>query len=441
MAQKNVYRKRRDSGRSKPGAPVSVVVESVGARGDGMATRPGSGEVLYIPRVLPGERVTVRPAEARGDGRAALLDAVEEASPDRVEPPCPHFGRCGGCALQHMAPDALAGWKRDLVVQALARRGFAAEVLEAVTPTQGLPPGTRRRATFAVKGQGAGAVLGFNARASHAVVPVGTCLLPTEPLWALVPPLRDLIRTVPLPRKGGDLAVTLTDTGADVMLDLGAEPDLETRQRLADFAAGHDLARLSLRIDGGSPEPAAALRRPEMRLGGRLVPLPAGGFLQPSRDGEAALVAHVLAAVETAPAGPVADLFGGIGTFALPLHDADRVVHLVEGAAEAVASVSGLGLDGLTAERRDLFEHPLGQKELKRFAAVVFDPPRAGAQAQAAALAAHGPGVVVAVSCNPATFARDARLLVDGGYAMEAVTPVDQFPWAAHVEVVAVFRR
>lgn len=216
---------------------------------------------------------------------------------------------------------------------------------------------------------------------------------------------------------------------------------MEVRQRLAEFAAAHDLARLSLRLDGGMPQPAVALRLPQVRLGDRLVPLPAGGFLQPSRDGEAALVTHVLAAVETAPAGAVADLFGGIGTFALPLHRAGRVVHLVEGAEQAVATISALGMEGLTAECRDLFEHPLEHKALRRFSVVVFDPPRAGAQAQAAALAAHGPGVVVAVSCNPATFARDARLLVDGGYVMESVTPVDQFPWAAHVEVVAVFRR
>ncbi|WP_043645840.1 class I SAM-dependent RNA methyltransferase [Caenispirillum salinarum] len=441
MAQKKPYRGRRGQKRAAPGAPVSVVVDTIGARGDGIATRSDTGERLYIPGVLPGEHVTVRPGEPRGDGRSARLEAVDAAAPERVEPPCPHFGRCGGCALQHMAPEALALWKRDLVVQALGRRGFDAEQTSGVAATLSLPAGTRRRATFAIKGQGGGAVLGFNARASHAVVPIETCLLPSDALRALVAPLRDLIRTVPLPRKGGDCAVTLTDTGADVVLDLGAEPDLETRERLAAFAAAHDLARLSLRIDGGPPEPAAARRLPEVRLGGRLVALPAGGFLQPSREGEAALVDHVLRAVEAAPPGPVADLFGGIGTFALPLHGAGRVVHLAEGAAEAVGAVSALGLDGLTAEHRDLFERPLGAKGLKRFAAVVFDPPRAGAQAQAAELAAHGPGVVVAVSCNPATFARDARLLVDGGYTMESVVPVDQFPWAAHVEVVAVFRR
>lgn len=340
-----------------------------------------------------------------------------------------------------MRPEALAAWKRALVTQALSRRGFGPDVTAAVAPTQSLPAGTRRRVTFAVKGQGSGAVLGFNARGSHAVVPIENCLLPTEPLRALVAPLRALIRTVPLPRKGGDLTVTITDTGADVLVDLGDEPDLETRRRLVAFGEDQGLARLSLRIDGGQPEPAVVRAMPEVRLGGHLVALPVGGFLQPSREGEAALVKRVLAAVETARNGPVADLFGGIGTFALPLHAAGRVTHLVEGDAAAVASVSALGLDGLTAEHRDLFEHPLERKALKRFAAVVFDPPRAGAQAQAAELAAHGPGVVVAVSCNPATFARDARLLVDGGYVMESVTPVDQFPWAAHVEVVAVFRR
>lgn len=441
MAQNRPYRKRRDRSRPVSGAPVSVVVESVGGRGDGVATRPDTGERLYVPLVLPGERITVRPTEARGDGRAASLVSVDAPSSDRVAAPCPHFGRCGGCALQHMAPAALASWKRDLVVQALARRGFSADVTDGVASTESLPPGSRRRATFAVKGQGGGAVMGFNGRASHTVVPIERCLLAEDALWSLVDPVRGLIRTLPLPRRGGDVAVTVTDTGADVVIDLGEQPDLATRERLAVFAETHDLARLSLRVAGGAVEPAAARRMPQVRLGEHFVTLPAGGFLQPSMDGEAALVAHVLSAVKTATEGPVADLFGGIGTFALPLHAAGRVTHLVEGLPEAVGAVASLGLDGLTAECRDLFEAPLGPKELKRFAAVVFDPPRAGAQAQAVELAAHGPSVVVAVSCNPATFARDARILVDGGYGMEAVIPVDQFPWSAHVEVVAVFRR
>lgn len=408
----------------------------VGARGDGLASL--DGRPLYVPLTLPGERVRVRPGESRGDGRVAVLDAVLTPAAERVEPPCPHFGTCGGCQLQHMAPAALAAWKRDLVVQALGRRGFAEA---AVAETVSIAPGSRRRATFALAGSGRSLTLGFNARASHRVVAIDQCLLPEAALWALVEPLRALLAGLPTPGKGGDVTVTLTDSGTDVVLDLAADPDLAGRERLAAFAADHDLARLSLRVAGASPEIAAERRLPQVRLGDALVPLPAGGFLQPSRAGEQALVSRVLAAVATAPAGPVADLFGGIGTFALPLHAAGRAVHVVEGARPAVGAVAGLAWAGLTAEVRDLFEHPLAGKELKRFAAVVFDPPRAGAAAQAAALAEDGPGVVVAVSCAPATFARDARLLVDGGYHMESVVPVDQFPWSAHVEVVAVFRR
>lgn len=426
--------------RSATAPPVEVTVESLGARGDGVATR--DGEALFIPLALPGERVRVRPGAPRGEGRAAALEAILTPAPERVEPPCPHVGACGGCQLQHMAPQAMAAWKQAQVTQALERRGFSPATLAAVVaPAVVLPPGTRRRATFAITGRGAGAEIGFNARGSHKVVALRTCLLPTAALWALVDPLRGLIRTLPLPRQGGDVAVTLTDTGADVVIDLGDDPDLAARERLAAFAEAHDLARLTLRVGGAAPETAALRRLPQVTLGGVSVPLPAGGFLQPSRDGEAALVARVQAAVDTAAEGPVADLFGGIGTFALPLRAAGRTVHVAEGAAEAVGALSGLGLDGLTAERRDLFEHPLAGRELKRFAAVVFDPPRAGARAQAEALAEAGPPVVVAVSCNPATFARDARILVDGGYALETVTPVDQFPWSAHVEVTAVFRR
>ncbi|GAA0600071.1 hypothetical protein [Caenispirillum bisanense] len=290
-------------------------------------------------------------------------------------------------------------------------------------------------------GRGKGLTLGFNARASHTVVAIDTCLLPEPALWALVAPLRRLLAGLPTPPRGGDVTVTLTDSGADVVIDLTDHPDLAGWEALAAFAAEHDLARLSLRVAGASPEVAAERRPPLVRLGDASVALPAGGFLQPGKAGERALVDQVLAAVATAPAGPVADLFGGIGTFALPLLAAGRSVHLAEGAKPAVAAVAALGLPGLTAECRDLFDRPLAGKELKRFAAVVFDPPRAGAAAQAEALAADGPPLVVAVSCAPATFARDARLLVDGGYRLDAVTPVDQFPWSAHVEVVAVFRR
>lgn len=439
MTKRNGPRRGKAGAGRRPSAAVEVTVAEVGARGDGLASL--DGRPLYVPLTLPGERIRARPGESRGDGRAAVLEEVLAPSPLRLDPPpCRYFGACGGCQLQHMQPQALAAWKRDLVVQALGRRGFSA-VAGLVSETVATAPGTRRRATFAMAGRGRGLTLGFNARASHQVIPIDSCLLPDPALWALTGPLRALLATLPTPARGGDVTVTLTDSGADVVLDLAEAPDLIGREALAAFAEVHDLARLSLRVGGAAPEIAAQRRAPQVRLGGTMVTLPAGGFLQPSREGEAALVERVLAAVATAPAGAVADLFGGIGTFALPLHAAGRAVHLVEGAPAAVASVAGLALPGLTAEARDLFDQPLAGKELKRFAAVVFDPPRAGAAAQAAALAEAGPDVVVAVSCAPATFARDARLLVDGGYAMESVVPVDQFPWSAHVEVVAVFRR
>ena len=432
-------RTRGRPGNRRSAAPppaIEVEVTEVGARGDGLASLDGSP--LYVPLTLAGERARVRPGESRGDGRSAVLEDVLTPSPARVMPPCPQFGACGGCQLQHMAPVALAAWKRDLVVRALARRGFSQA---PVTDTVSLPPGTRRRATFAVAGRGASLTFGFNARASHRVVPIDRCLLPEPALWALVAPLRRLLAGLPTPPRGGDVTVTLTDSGADVVIDLTEHPDLAGWEALAAFAVDHDLARLSLRVAGATPEVAAERRLPLVQLGGAAVPLPAGGFLQPSKAGEQVLVERVLAAVAPAPAGAVADLFGGIGTFALPLLASGRTVHLAEGAKAAVAAVAALGLPGLTTECRDLFDRPLTGKELTRFAAVVFDPPRAGAAAQAEALAADGPPLVVAVSCAPATFARDARLLADGGYRLESATPVDQFPWSAHVEVVAVFRR
>jgi len=414
-----------------PAAPVTVTAGPLGARGDVVAE--GAGGRLYVPFALPGETVEVRPGASRGDGRGTDLLRVIDPSPDRVDPPCPHFGTCGGCALQHMAPVAEAAWKRDLVIAALGRRGL---VDVPVAATVSVPPGTRRRATLTWRRTRSGLVLGFHERQSHQIVDIRACPVLHPELAALLPRLRAALLAVLAAGTSGDLQMQWTDSGADVRLDLPAAPDLTGRESLAALAETLDLGRLMLRVDG-QDEPVAIRRPPVITFGGVTVALPPGAFLQPSQAGEDALRTLVLAALEGV-AGPVADLFCGLGTFALPLA-ARHGVTAVDGDGPAVAALTATGKVRTLA--RDLFTDPLAGSDLAPFAAVVFDPPRAGAREQAEALATAGPDVVVAVSCAPASFARDARTLVDGGYMLEQVTPVDQFAWSAHVELVATFRR
>lgn len=416
---------------ARPAAPVEVTVTGLGGRGDGVADL--NGKPLFVPFALPGERVRARPIGPRGDGIAADLDQVLEPAAERVTPPCPHFGTCGGCQLQHLDRAAETAWKRRQVIEALARRGFDAV---PVAPTVSIPAGTRRRATFGWRRTAGGLILGFNERQSHRLVDIGPCPVLHPDLEALLPRLRAALAPVLPQGAAGDLLVCLCDQGVDARLDLPEHPDLAGREALAAVAEALDLARLSLRIDG-LVEPLAVRSPPTITFGGRAVALPSGAFLQPSQEGEQAILALVEQGLEGVE-GPVADLFCGLGTFSLPLNGRHTVT-AIDGDPALIGPLNAL--PGLRAEVRDLFRDPLAGKDLAPFAAVVFDPPRAGAKDQAEALAAAGPERVVGISCNPATFARDARILVDGGYEITAVTPVDQFAWSPHLEVVAAFRR
>ncbi len=421
-----------------PPRVVEVTVEHLGVRGDGVADL--NGEDLYLPFTVPGDRVVARVDGRRGEGLAGHVVDVLEPGRGRTEPPCPHFQACGGCSAQHVAPAAYADWKRGILVGALAKAGLSAPV----APLLAIAPGTRRRAAFAWSRRKASVQLGFNARASHQIIDLQTCLLLHPALLALVPPLRAILAQVAADGSDGDAIITLAETGADLLIEGEARLDLFDRERLAAFAEEHDLARLSWRRPGtGFIEPLAARKPAIVRFAGIAVEPPPGAFLQPSAEGEQTLAGLVLQAV--GQTGPVADLYCGVGSFTLPLAAAGLAVHGVEGAAELTAALKTAAgraqLSKVSTETRDLAHNPLFGDELKRFKAVVFDPPRAGAMAQARMLADKGPGLLVAVTCNPATFARDARILLDGGYRLDQVTPVDQFPWSAHLEAVAVFRR
>jgi len=445
--KRRAKRQRQDRLRAarKAFEPVEarLTVERLGAQGDGLAEH--AGKPAFLPGTLPGETVTADLMPAGGGAWRGTLRSLLTASQDRIAPPCPHAADCGGCSLQHWAEAPYLAWKHGLVVQALAQRGFA-DAEDLVEPLIAITPRSRRRTTLqAVQGP-RGLVLGFHGRRSHDLVQLEACLLLTPALIALLPGLKRLLADVLPARGSASLALLDSESGIDLLLSLSGEPDLAARETLAAFAEEEDLARLSLSFGNDPPLPLAERRRPVVTMGGVPVSPQAGGFLQPSAAGQAALTGAVLAAVPEG-AKRVADLFAGCGTFSFPLAARGHSVLAVEGDAGALAALEAARRREanrlkIAGQPRDLERQPLAGPELGGLDALVFDPPRSGAKAQAEALA-NDPVVprLVAVSCNPATFARDARILADAGYRLERVTPIDQFPWSGHLELVAQLSR
>jgi len=421
------------------GEEAMLRVDSVGVRGDGIALH--GGERVYLPFTAPGDVVRARLGVKSGEGRPGEVLAIIEKGA-RAAPPCPHFGACGGCALQHLSPDAYAEAKIAWLAAALRQHGLDERV---VAPLRCLPAGTRRRARLSMRrprDTGAAVEIGFQARRSHRVVDMRSCAVLHPALTALLAPLRRLAPMLLAPGGEGAATATLADAGVDLLLDLPAPPPLAGMEAMAAFARAADLARLAWRGPGHAPAPVTQFRPARIAFGGVAVDLPYDAFLQASAEADEALSGAVLAAC--GGARRIADLFAGIGTFALPLA-ALAPVHAVDGDEDAMnalrAAAARAGLGRLTCERRDLAQRPLAPDELARFDTVVFDPPRAGARAQSAALAASKVERVVAVSCNQATFARDARMLTDGGLRLIAVEPIDSFVWSPHLELVARFER
>lgn len=411
----------------------TLIITRVGGQGDGIADT-AAGPV-FAPLTLPGE--TVR-GEVR-DGRAEAVEIVT-ASPDRIEPVSPHYGDCGGCSLQHWASGPYLEWKREQVRLALAREGIETEV----EPTVAVPPGARRRvALHARRGPDGKAVLGFKARKSWRLVEIRVCPVADPRLVAAIPALTRVAEAfLEHPKSAPTLHATWTLTGIDVDVT-GVERrsgglSRDAQMRAIEAAGAADLTRLSLAGDT-----LVMSRQPVVAFGPATVPLPAGGFLQAAPEAEAAMVARAVRAVQGAK--KIADLFCGAGTFTFPLAIVAPVLAADASAAGIAALKAGVGtgkgLKPITAEARDLFRRPLTPYDLRGCDAIVLDPPRAGARDQTAQLPGTKAHTVVYVSCNPVTFARDARLLIDAGFRLERVTPIDQFLWSAHVELVGVFRR
>jgi len=389
---------------------VNELIVRIAARGDGV-TASGRHVAFGVP------------------GDAVLDDGALAFGPHHQQPPCRHFPECGGCQLQHADDDAYRGFLTSRVEGALAQHDLITEV----RPPYLSPPRTRRRATLKMLRVARGPLLGFSAQQSHQIVDMRECHILRPELFDLVAPLRELLADMLMPKRIAEVQLTLIDGGVDVMLKGVPAGRLSEVEQLTAFALRHDIARLS--VDRGlGPEALFEPQVSTVTLSGVPVAFPQGGFLQATEDGERTLVEAVLEA--TAGARTIADLFAGLGTFAL----AARATYAAEASRDAAAALQRSARP-MKVDHRDLYRRPLDKAELKGFDAVVLDPPRAGAAEQMASLAASSVGRVAYVSCNPATFARDAKTLVDGGYQLAWVQPVGQFRWSTHVELAACFSR
>lgn len=401
---------------------MEITIHRLGHKGDGIAEGP-----VLAPLTLPGETVEGEVEDGRMDAPRILTP-----SPDRVKAPCAHFRQCGGCALQHASDSFLARWKQEVVATALAAQGLTADF----RPIHVSPPQSRRRATLAGRRTKKGALVGFHARRSDTIVPITECHVLHPELMAALPALEQITRLGGSRSATLAFALTRSDAGLDCAVSGGKPLDEALRLALPQFL--RQFARLTW-----EDETVFTETPPVQRFGPVAVTPPPGSFLQATAEGEAALLTAMQEATDGA--NHVVDLFSGCGTFALPLAT-KAPVHAVEGDRAMIAALShairhASGLKPVTTEVRDLFRRPLMGDELAPYDAAVIDPPRAGAEAQVRELAASGPPRIGFVSCNPVTFARDAKTLTGAGYRLDWVQVVDQFRWSPHVELAAQFTR
>ena len=394
---------------------MSEPIVRIAARGDGV-TASGRHAALAAPGDL-------------------LTDAgLVEPGPNHQPPPCRHFPECGGCQLQHVTDEAYRGYLRDRVAGALAQHRLETEIREPYLS----PPNSRRRASLRALKLGNRAVIGFNAERSTSIVDMRECHVLRPELFALADPIRRLLATLLKPRRTAQVQLSLADQGVDLAIAGVEAAGLEAAEALTAFGDAHRLARLSL-DEGHGPEVRFEPVPATVTLSGVAVALPVGAFLQATVDGEAALVAAVREAV-TGAVRP-ADLFAGLGTFAFALHGQVTAAEASRDALLALQAAARRAGRSIHAEHRDLYRRPYDAKELGAFDAVVLDPPRAGAEEQVRQLAASSVPRIAYVSCNPATFARDAAILAAGGYRLDWARPVGQFRWSTHIELAACFSR
>ena len=395
---------------------IEEEIVRLAARGDGVTE---SGR--HVAMTAPGDKVT---------GEGAILPGLHHAVP-----PCRHFPECGGCQLQHVDDAAFGTFLVDRIASALAAQGMSGVDIRQPHIS---PPKSRRRASLRAESRGKTVLLGFNAEQSHRIVDMRECHILRPELFALIQPIRRLMGQLLGPRGSGGVRLTLCDQGVDVLLENVTADSLQATEALAAFAEEHRLARLAL-DDGYGPQTRWEPEPVTVTLSGVSVPLPHGAFLQATEEGEAALVAAMREAVGEAEI--VADLFAGLGTFALALKGKTYAAEGARDAALSLKAAANRAQRQIFVDHRDLFRRPLDEKELGRFEAIVLDPPRAGAKDQIMLMARAERPRIAYVSCNPSTFARDAKTLIEGGYRLDWIQPVGQFRWSTHVELAAAFTR
>ncbi|MFT8710766.1 class I SAM-dependent RNA methyltransferase [Komagataeibacter rhaeticus] len=408
-------------------AAGAIPVVALGNDGDGLARTPAG--MVFVPGTVPGDEILL----ASQTATHGTLGRVVSPGPARVAPPCPLFGSCGGCRLQHMALPAIMDWKAGRVVEALRHAGFDS----VPTPqTRQVSPHGRRRVDLAFRRAGREIVLGLHRRRGD-VVDMTACTLLDPTLLALLPPLRTMLHSLPAVHAGGDIQINLLDSGPDLLIAMDGTPDTNDRRILAEFSRAHGIARISLRA---RPPETLALTGPVFHHfdGTRVVP-PPGAFLQPAREGEEAIRQAVLAGLprKGLKAG-IIELYAGCGTLSFALA-AQAKVHAYEGDRPAFACLKqASGGTRVLPALRDLNRQPVMATELAKSAAVVLDPPHAGAGAQVAQIVTGRPRCVIYVSCNPAALQRDLTPLRQAGYRLDSLTVIDQFLWSAEVEAVCV---
>jgi 23S rRNA (uracil1939-C5)-methyltransferase len=426
----------------KPSPPPQIIdltITHLGRSGDGVAVH--DGETIFVPYALPGEKVQAAVQRRHKQPASGKIVQLHTSAAERRTAPCRHFGTCGGCGLQHLSTGYYTDYKRGLVLHELERAGVTAANIH---PTRTSPEGARRRVVYSArKFKDGNLSVGFNERGAHWLVDVQQCIVVKPAIAALLAPLRELLAQLLQPSDKTDIAVTWFPEGLDVVLLGLPRLDWQGRELLANFARANKLARLTVRARKiKDRDPIYEERKPSCTFGETVVYPPAGSFLQATTEGEAAMVDCVYSAIRTyAPAAKrFADLFAGCGTFSGALATLGNVV-AVESEGESLNALTHARSPRIFTRAQDLFENPLLPAELNTFDVVLFDPPRAGARAQAEQLAVSQVALVIGISCNAETFARDTKILIDGGYTLRDLTPVDQFLYAPHIEVVGVFTR
>ncbi|MCC3861314.1 23S rRNA (uracil(1939)-C(5))-methyltransferase RlmD [Pseudemcibacter aquimaris] len=414
-----------------------VTINEIGGRGDGLAEV--DGKTIYIPYTVPGDVI-----DAKIQGSKGKLRHIHQKSTERAEPICKHFGKCGGCLLQHINADYYKNWKEGLIRTALAHQGSKDA---DIAPIKVSPMGSRRRTTFQAIGRGNGnIVFGYAEKGSHNLIDVFECPILAPELVALIGPIKKLISGILDKKEKMSVSLTLAENGIDMMLKGKGDPSLNLRMDLAEFAEKHDLARISwfdTKLKKGQYELLAERKKPYVTFEGNKVYFPSGSFLQATQQGQDALINAMLDGI--GDASKVVDLFSGCGTFSIAAANSSNV-HAVENNEEMLTALKlsanqMTGIKKVTTELRDLFKRPLLPHELNEFDAAIIDPPRAGAKHQMEEIIKSDIQKLVMISCNPITFSRDVQSLIDAGFEMGAVTPVDQFLYAPHLEIVSVFTR